>query len=426
VLFARLLLQDAPVILLDEPFNAIDERTTADLLALLHRWHGEGRTVVAVLHDLAQVRAHFPRTLLLAREPIAWGPTAAGAAMPQHLSARPPAWPSTGTAQAPWNASGPTPHPPPHPPLQLPSDRRHERSVRPCTGRWCIAPFIEFGFMRRALVACLALGLSRVRRWGTLLVLAPHEPDAGDAMAHALLPGAAVGLPAGGRLSAAGHGSLGALHRRAGGGRAGRLAWRRFTTQREDASFAAFYLIALAAGVLILSSHGSPVDLMHVLFGSVLGVDDLSLVLIAAVATVTVLVLALLARPLVILIADPAFLRSVGVPARALHLAFLALVVLNLVAGFQAMGTLMAVGLMMLPAVSARFWSRTLGGQLAAAVVVALLATLTGLLLSMHQGLPSGPAIVLTAGAAYLLSLLLGPQDSLLSRQLARRGHRAA
>ena len=102
VLFARLLLQDAPVILLDEPFNAIDERTTADLLALLHRWHGEGRTVVAVLHDLAQVRAHFPRTLLLAREPIAWGPTAE-VLQPQHLQrARLQAehW----EAQAPWCA----------------------------------------------------------------------------------------------------------------------------------------------------------------------------------------------------------------------------------------------------------------------------------------------------------------------------------
>lgn len=76
VLFARVLLQDAPVILLDEPFSAIDARTTADLLALLKRWHGEGRTVVAVLHDYEQVRSHFPRTLLLAREAIAWGPTA--------------------------------------------------------------------------------------------------------------------------------------------------------------------------------------------------------------------------------------------------------------------------------------------------------------------------------------------------------------
>lgn len=73
--FARLILQDAPVILLDEPFSAVDQRTTADLLALLHGWHSEGRTVITVLHDIAQVRTHFPLTLLLAREPVAWGPT---------------------------------------------------------------------------------------------------------------------------------------------------------------------------------------------------------------------------------------------------------------------------------------------------------------------------------------------------------------
>jgi zinc/manganese transport system ATP-binding protein len=76
VLFARVLLQDAPVILLDEPFNAIDARTTADLLSVVRRWHGEARTVIAVLHDLEQVRAHFESTLLLARRCVAWGPTA--------------------------------------------------------------------------------------------------------------------------------------------------------------------------------------------------------------------------------------------------------------------------------------------------------------------------------------------------------------
>lgn len=76
VLFARMLLQDARLILLDEPFTAIDARTTTDLLDVVRRWHGERRTVVAVLHDLDQVRTHFPDTLLLAREPIAWGPTA--------------------------------------------------------------------------------------------------------------------------------------------------------------------------------------------------------------------------------------------------------------------------------------------------------------------------------------------------------------
>ena len=76
VLFARLLLQDAAVILLDEPFTAIDARTTTDLLELVRVWHGQGRTVIAVLHDLQQIREHFPQTLLMARELIAWGDTA--------------------------------------------------------------------------------------------------------------------------------------------------------------------------------------------------------------------------------------------------------------------------------------------------------------------------------------------------------------
>jgi zinc/manganese transport system ATP-binding protein len=84
-LFARLILQDCPVVLLDEPFTGIDARTVEDLLALLRGWHDEGRTVVAALHDMAQVRAHFPSTLLLAREPVAWGPTAR-VLTPEHLA----------------------------------------------------------------------------------------------------------------------------------------------------------------------------------------------------------------------------------------------------------------------------------------------------------------------------------------------------
>jgi zinc/manganese transport system ATP-binding protein len=76
MLFARVLLQDAPLIVLDEPFNAIDARTVGDLLALCKQWHGEGRTVIAALHDMDLVRANFPETLLLAREPVAWGATA--------------------------------------------------------------------------------------------------------------------------------------------------------------------------------------------------------------------------------------------------------------------------------------------------------------------------------------------------------------
>jgi zinc/manganese transport system ATP-binding protein len=74
-LFARVLVQDAEIILLDEPFNAIDARTVTDLIALIKRWHGEKRTVMVVVHDLGLVREHFPETLLLARHPVAWGPT---------------------------------------------------------------------------------------------------------------------------------------------------------------------------------------------------------------------------------------------------------------------------------------------------------------------------------------------------------------
>lgn len=88
LLFARLLLQDADLILLDEPFNAVDARTAADLLRVLHGWHGEGRTILAVLHDLDLVRDEFPQTLLLAREAVAMGPTATVLTAANRLRAR--------------------------------------------------------------------------------------------------------------------------------------------------------------------------------------------------------------------------------------------------------------------------------------------------------------------------------------------------
>ena len=102
--FARVLLQDAKVILLDEPFAAIDERTVAELVGLLQRWHGEGRTVIAVLHDTALVRQSFPQTLLLAREPVAWGETASVLTRENLMKARrmPEAW----DEDAPWHEGG--------------------------------------------------------------------------------------------------------------------------------------------------------------------------------------------------------------------------------------------------------------------------------------------------------------------------------
>lgn len=282
-----------------------------------------------------------------------------------------------------------------------------------------LQPFVEFGFMRRALVACLALGLS-CGPVGTLLVLR-RMSLVGDAIAHALLPGAALAFVLFGySLWAMSLGGFIAAMLVAG--LAGLVA--RLTPQREDASFAAFYLIALAAGVMIISTKGSSVDLMHVLFGSVLAVDDESLYLIAAVASLSLLVLALVYRPLVVECFDPGFLRSLGRTGAWVHGLFLVLLVLNLVGGFQALGTLMAVGLMMLPATAARFWAAEVWSLAAVATLLAVLSGWGGLLLSYHANWPSGPAIVLLAGAFYILSLLVGRRDSLLSRSLGRRAHR--
>jgi zinc/manganese transport system permease protein len=279
-----------------------------------------------------------------------------------------------------------------------------------------VAPFVEFSFMRRALVGCLALALGS-GPIGLFLVMR-RMSLMGDAMSHAVLPGAAIGFMLAGL-------SLPAMS--LGGFFAGVLVAllaglaTRFTSVREDASFAGFYLLSLSLGVLLVSTHGNNVDLMHILFGSVLAVDDAALLLVAAVATFSLLALALIYRPLLLESLDPVFLRAIGVRGGLWHGVFLVLVVLNLVAGFQALGTLMAVGLMMLPAITARLWSTSVGAMLLVSVALAFFSGLGGLLLSFYFELPSGPSIILLAGVAYLLSLLLAPQGGALPRYIRAR-----
>ncbi|MCJ8144844.1 metal ABC transporter permease [Ancylobacter sp. A5.8] len=279
-----------------------------------------------------------------------------------------------------------------------------------------IAPFAEFDFMRRALVGVIALGLG-AGPVGVLMMLR-RMSLAGDAMAHAILPGAAVGfLAAGLNLWAMTVGGLVAGFAVALG--AGAIA--RATQMKEDAALAAFYLISLALGVLLVSLRGSNVDLLHVLFGTVLALDDATLLLIVSISSLSLMVLAVLWRPLVLESVDPGFLRSVSAAGAPTHLVFLALVVLNLVGGFHALGTLLAVGLMMLPAATARFWARDLTGMVVLSVLTACASGVVGLLVSYHAGVPSGPAIILVAGGAYALSVLIGPVGGLLLRLVPRR-----
>ena len=189
---------------------------------------------------------------------------------------------------------------------------------------------------------------------------------------------------------------------------------------REDASLASFYLISLAGGVVLLSVKGSNLDLLHVLFGSVLGLDDPTLYLLVTAASLSLVVLAIIFRPLVLECVDPDFLRTVGGQGGRVHLVFLALLSLNLVSGFQALGTLLAVGLMMLPAIAARFFSRQIGPMMGIATGIGLMSGLIGLLVSYHFGLPTGPTIILSAGLILILSVLFGPQDGLITSRLPR------
>ncbi|RTY58712.1 MULTISPECIES: metal ABC transporter permease [Pantoea] len=275
-----------------------------------------------------------------------------------------------------------------------------------------IQPFIEFGFMRRALIACVALAVSATPL-GVFLSLR-RMSLIGDALSHAVLPGAAIGyLISGLSLVAMGVGGLIA-------GLAVALlsgAVSRYTPLKEDASFAGFYLGSLALGVTLVSLRGSSVDLLHVLFGSLLAVDNPALLLVGGIAAFTLLMLAVIYRPLVIDAFDPDFLRAQGKwSAPLVHGLFLMLVVLNLVAGFQVLGTLMSVGLMMLPAASARFWSRHLAWMLAVAMALAIASAVIGLMLSWRYSLPAGPAVVLSAALIFFLSILAGPCGGILRR----------
>lgn len=281
-------------------------------------------------------------------------------------------------------------------------------------------PFIQYGFMQRALFGSLLLSIS-CAPVGVFLMLRRMSLT-GDAMSHAILPGAAVGFLLFG---------LEIIPMTIGGLVVGLLVAigsgivSRFTVQKEDASMAAFYLISLAVGVLLVSWRGSSVDLMHVLFGSVLALNNDALALIVIIAAVTFLTLVIFWRGLVAECLDPLFLHSVSRIGAPVHFLFLTLVVFNLVGGFQALGTLLSVGLMMLPAAASRFWSNEVRSMCVIAIATAAASSVGGLLLSYHASMPSGPAIILTAGIIYALSALVG-RRGMLSGLLVSRRHKTA
>jgi len=275
-----------------------------------------------------------------------------------------------------------------------------------------IAPFAEYAFMRSALIACMALAIAS-GPLGTLLLLR-RMGLVGDVLSHAVMPGAAIGFAlAGSTLAVLSTGGLLT-------GLAVVLLMilgTRFGAQREDASLAAFYFSSIGVGVLIVSLRGTNLDLMHVLLGTVLAIDVPALLLFAAIASVIITVLALIFRPLALQAFDPAFLRTMGGSDSAYRATFLVLIVLDLVAGFQAFGTLLAGVPLLLPAAAARCWAQRIGPLVGLSIGFGMAASYAGLLVSYHLNVPSGPAIACAAAFVYAVSALV-PASRMLASTL--------
>jgi zinc/manganese transport system permease protein len=265
--------------------------------------------------------------------------------------------------------------------------------------------------MKHALMGALLVSISGAPL-GVLLVLR-RMSLMGDVIAHAILPGTAAGFIMAGMSFAAM--SLGGLIAGLAVALLAGLATR-FTSMREDASLVCAYLIAVAIGILLLAMHGSAQDLEDILFGDATSIDNQMLMMMATVTSLTLVILAVIYRPLVVESFDPVFMRSVRGQGGIYHIIFMMLVVLNMVEGYRALGTLMASGLLIIPAVVVQFWMRSLTGQILLAVLIACMSSVLGLWIAFVMKVPSGPPIVLAIGVIYLVSFLFGRYGSIRAR----------
>lgn len=279
-----------------------------------------------------------------------------------------------------------------------------------------IEPFIEYRFMRHALASVFVLALSSAPI-GVVLIMR-RMSLMGDAISHAVLPGVAVAFIFAGlnmpMMSLGGF--LAGMFMATGS-----VLASKFSNLKEDANLAAFYLCSLALGVALMSKYGSSVDLLHLLFGSVLAVDKESFTLISIFGSLSIFIFAIIYRPLMMETLDPSFMKATNGKGWLWHMAFQITVVLNLVAGFQSLGTLMSVGLMMLPAISAKLWFKKMELMLPFSSLIAFVSGYLGLVFSYYVDVPSGPAIILVCGIIYIVSLVFGASGGLIAAAKNKR-----
>jgi zinc/manganese transport system permease protein len=271
-------------------------------------------------------------------------------------------------------------------------------------------PF-SYAFMQRALLSCALIGFTN-GFLGTFVILR-RQALLTDALSHSLLPGLAVaailvGLSPGGLLLG---GLLAALLVALGG-----QLIARNSRLKDETAVAALYIIAFALGILLLRYARVKVDLVHFLFGNILGVGDGDLLISYGAALLTLGILVPLQRPVLLTLFDTSVARASGIRTGWIEAGLLALIVLALVASLQAVGVLLSLGLLILPAATAYLMTDSFSRMLWGSAFLGLVGAVAGLLLSFLANIPSGPCIVLVLALFLSAAYLFSPRHGVLIR----------
>lgn len=272
-----------------------------------------------------------------------------------------------------------------------------------------ITPFVEFDFMLNALISLLCLCCSSPIV-GVFLSLKKMSLS-GDAISHSILPGVTISFLFFGL-------SVTALT--LGGLIAGLIViilsslFSRASTASSDNILTVFYLFSLSLGVLIMSISGSNLDLLNFLFGNIFAINNETILMLGIITSLTLITIFFISRPLIIEIVDPLFFSSISKIGGLIDIIFMILVVLNLIVSFQAIGTLMGIGIMVIPSISLRFWTNNLFKIIIFSVITALLSSYVALIISFNVNISCSPLIIIILSSFFLLSFIIGKRNGII------------
>ncbi len=276
-------------------------------------------------------------------------------------------------------------------------------------------PF-RYEFMQRAMLICLLIGFTN-GFLGAFVILRRLALTA-DALAHSLLPGLAIaaiviGLSPAGLLFG---GLIAALIVAIGG-----QLIARSSRIKDETAIASLYIVAFALGIILIKYAKVKIDLDRFLFGNILGVGDTDIWTAFGISAVILATLIALQRPLLLTLFESAVARTQGVPVDLLLTVLIVLIVLAMLASLQAVGVLLALGLLVLPAATMYLLSDSYLAMSWGGAALGTIGALIGLILSYYANLPSGPAIIMVLGATFLLAYLFSPKYGIVTRSLRSR-----